>query len=604
MHLSRLEATSLVVLALLCSEAAGASWSKVNVTIPGAGVVSGLSDGEIEVFSKIPFAAPPVGALRFQKPQPAAPWEGVYNSTPQPPYCVQPIYGGSEDCLYLKVIAPARQKRGAKLSPVYVHIHGGGFVYLGISSDFVPNIQPHELVRRENVVAVLIQYRLGVLGGATLPALAQLTEGSGIYGYLDQVMALQWVKDKIAAFGGNASRVTIGGNSAGAGSAISHLVQERSRGLFGQAILICPDVTYPHKRSAADYMSGIVASSPCGGANSTATLACLRSVPAEALVQITDEDIEWTWPLDTDFPMPRIDKYAALVPQSARVKRVIVTSSKDEGAGQGLPTTVTQKEYKKLQFYDVLRKLAETNATLLSRLLNAYPCSSNKSNCYTEAIALYGDWDIICGANTAAEGLAAAGVPVYAFLWDYISPIDAANRNSTLRRHDGDTGFWLNAFGSIGGGSATAEDRAIANRASSLVGRFVREENMEIGGLRQFESKTNFTRFVFDTTQAKANQTFNQVSRWRKSLCDTVWRDVYFAAVQPTAAQPTTPRPTTAQPTTPRPTTARPTTPRPTTARPTTPRPTTARPTTARPTTARPTTARPTSAQPTTVRAQ
>ncbi len=149
----------------------------------------------------------------------------------------------------------------------------------------------------------------------------------------------------------------------------------------------------------------------------------------------------------------------------------------------------------------------------------------------------YGDWEIMCGANTAAEGLAAAGVPVYAFLWDYISPVEAEYRGSSLRYHDVDTAFWLNTVDSVFAGFATAEDRAMASRASSFLGRFVREENVEIGGIKRFEASTNFTRFVFDATQAKASQPFGQVTRWRKSQCDTVWRDVYlaFAAVQPTA---------------------------------------------------------------------
>ena len=193
----------------------------------------------------IPYAQPPVGALRWKAPQSATPWGDTLSATSPPQPCPQiasPLGGivdakagtpvGSEDCLYLNVYTPSEQQ-SAPL-PVMVWIHGGGNV-IGHSGFY----DGGNLAQREKVVVVIVQYRLGPLGWFYHPALqhdASNAERSGNFGTLDLIQALRWVRDNIGAFGGDADRVTIFGESAGARNVISLLLSPQGRGLFHGAI--------------------------------------------------------------------------------------------------------------------------------------------------------------------------------------------------------------------------------------------------------------------------------------------------------------------------------------------------------------------------------
>ena len=210
------------------------------------GRVSGLNEGDVRAFLGIPYAAPPVGALRWRPPQPVRPWTGVRACTRFGASCPQsgaPIGGGrlpaaqSEDCLYLNVWSPART-RDERL-PVMVWIHGGGFI---TGSGSLPKDFGQNLSGREQVVVVSFNYRLGAFGFLAHPALsAESARGvSGNYGLLDQQAALRWVRRNIAAFGGDPRRVTIFGQSAGGQSVIAQLVSPLSRGLFARAISESP----------------------------------------------------------------------------------------------------------------------------------------------------------------------------------------------------------------------------------------------------------------------------------------------------------------------------------------------------------------------------
>jgi para-nitrobenzyl esterase len=196
-----------------------------------------LSDGSF-VFRGIPYAAPPVGPLRWKPPQPVSPWTGVRQMTEAPPACPQPDQGWnseaaartSEDCLYLDVRTPG-MKTDAPL-PVMVWIHGGGNV-AGSGAGTVMS----SIVDR-GIVLVSIQYRLGVLGFMSHPALTAEsgTGSSGNYGLMDQQAALRWVQANIARFGGDPANVTIFGESAGGQGVGLLLLEPGARGLFHKAI--------------------------------------------------------------------------------------------------------------------------------------------------------------------------------------------------------------------------------------------------------------------------------------------------------------------------------------------------------------------------------
>jgi len=208
-----------------------------------SGQLSGVTvDREVTVYKGVPYAAPPVGELRWKAPEPVAPWQGVRAATEFGPACVQPKSTGvsvytddpphmSEDCLYLNIWQPTKVKSGA---PVMVWIHGGAFRSGHTASQIYDGT---ELARR-GVVIVSTSYRLGILGFLAHPQLSAESPQhvSGNYGLLDQIAALKWVKENIAAFGGDPANVTIFGESAGALSVMDLVASPQARGLFSKAI--------------------------------------------------------------------------------------------------------------------------------------------------------------------------------------------------------------------------------------------------------------------------------------------------------------------------------------------------------------------------------
>ena len=207
------------------------------------GAVEGTAsaDSKVRIFKGIPFAAPPVGALRWKAPQPAASWTGVRKAVEFGSRCMQGhIYndmifrdpGPSEDCLYLNVWTPAASVQ--ERLPVMVWIYGGGYS-AGAASE--PR-QDGENLARKGVVVVSMNYRLGVFGFFVHPELAQESGhgSSGNYGLIDQVAALRWVQRNIAAFGGDPGNVTIFGESAGSFSVSALMASPLAQGLFQRAI--------------------------------------------------------------------------------------------------------------------------------------------------------------------------------------------------------------------------------------------------------------------------------------------------------------------------------------------------------------------------------
>jgi len=207
-----------------------------------SGIVEGKAGAEpgVRAFLGIPFAAPPVGDLRWREPQPVTPWDGVRQATQFGPRPMQgSLYsdmrfrdaGPSEDCLYLNVWTPA--KSGGEKLPVMVWIYGGGF-HSGGSSE--PRQDGGHLATK-GVVVVSMNYRVGVFGFFSHPDLsAESGRGSGNYGLMDQTAALRWVQRNIAAFGGNPGNVTIFGESAGSESVCVQMATPTARGLFQKAI--------------------------------------------------------------------------------------------------------------------------------------------------------------------------------------------------------------------------------------------------------------------------------------------------------------------------------------------------------------------------------
>jgi para-nitrobenzyl esterase len=205
-----------------------------------SGSVSGVREGGVSVYKGVPFAAPPLGELRWRPPEPPAAWTGTRNATAFAPACMQEGVSMpgeappsvSEDCLYLNIWTPA--KRISERLPVIVWIYGGGYRN---GSASMPLYWGDQLAH-QGVVVVTIAYRLGPLGFLALPALTRESKdgSSGNYGLTDQIAALRWVQHNIAAFGGDPDRVTIAGQSSGAISVSILMASPQAKGLFQRAI--------------------------------------------------------------------------------------------------------------------------------------------------------------------------------------------------------------------------------------------------------------------------------------------------------------------------------------------------------------------------------
>lgn len=254
------------------------------------GVVEGIYDSGIHTFKAIPFAAPPVGEFRWRKPQPVKNWEGTLKADTFGPRAMQlPLFGDmnfrsngmSEDCLYLNIWSPA-QSADDKL-PVLVYFYGGGLV----AGDGSEPRYDGESMARNGVVAVTVNYRLGVFGFFSHPELTQESphQASGNYGLLDQQAALLWVQKNIAAFGGNPAQVTIAGESAGSFSVSAQMASPVSKNLFAGAIGESGSLlgTFEPKPLAEAASQGAAFAKQLG-CNS---LKELRALPAEKLLQAT-----------------------------------------------------------------------------------------------------------------------------------------------------------------------------------------------------------------------------------------------------------------------------------------------------------------------------
>ncbi|MFC7614379.1 carboxylesterase/lipase family protein [Actinokineospora soli] len=221
----------------------------------------------------VPYAAPPVGPLRWRPPAPAQDWQGVLDATAPRSQCAQlALFDSpethSEDCLYLNVTVPRRVRPG---TPVLVWFHGGSF--LAGSGDLYDG---RRLAAEGGIVVVTVNYRVGALGHLALPALTAEGVQSGNYGLQDQQAALRWVRRNIAAFGGNPANVTIGGQSSGAVSNCMHLASPTAAGLFHKVIGASGSCTWQLPTAPEAEAAGTTYAADLGCTNPTTAANCLR----------------------------------------------------------------------------------------------------------------------------------------------------------------------------------------------------------------------------------------------------------------------------------------------------------------------------------------
>lgn len=295
------------------------------------GRAQGLAGDGVETFKGLPYAAAPTGPLRWRAPQAAAAWDGVRDAAQPGPACIQKrgssLEGGgdpgvtSEDCLTLNVTTP-RASRDVK-HPVMVWIHGGAFV-LGAGHLAVYD---GSALARQGVVVVSLNYRLGPLGFMVHPALEAEHRGAAPanFGLLDQIAALKWVRENIAALGGDAGRVTIFGESAGGQSVLALMASPAARGLFHGTIAQSAYGIPSHPRDKAR-ATGVRLATAFGLDRASATQ--LRAIPAERFADLPDATLALAPSLVVgDAALPRSIVQTFRAGQQARVPLVIGSNS-------------------------------------------------------------------------------------------------------------------------------------------------------------------------------------------------------------------------------------------------------------------------------------
>ncbi len=464
-----------------------------------SGELQGVVDDGVASYKGIPFAAPPVGDLRWRPPQQVAPWSGVRQAAEFGADCMQRRFGPppapgapparvpSEDCLYLNVWSPASVARGAKL-PVMVWIHGGGFMGGSGSSPSTSGVQ----FAKDGVVLVSINYRLGRFGFFAFPALSRERpdETKGNYAYMDQIAALQWVKRNIAAFGGDPKNVTIFGFSAGGVSVHSLLASPMARGLFQKAIVesggsrdsvltarpMSKDGVDPNYPVSAETIGIQFARSMGIEGTYQAALAKLRALSAEEVLRgapaepgARPQSYETTPILDGKL----ITETAEIAYKAGHQPRVplMVGSNSADTAGNRIRATTKEQFFARFGQWSAQAKAAydPDGTTELATMI-------------TRANDDFGQAE---PARFAARAFAANGSPVYLYRFSYVQSA-MRERMRTGAPHGGEIAF---VFGTLGAGGfgppipPTAQDQAVSRRAQSYWANFAKAGDPNGAGL-------------------------------------------------------------------------------------------------------------------------
>jgi len=458
---------------VLAAWLAGDSMTTVTevVAVEG-GQIAGVIDRGVRVFKGIPYAASPTGDLRWKPPQAVRPWTGIRDASqlgaecPQTQYpagsvYIRPQQPQSEDCLFLNVWSTAG---GSDTRPVFVWIHGGALTKgSGISDtrDGVPLAQ-------KGVVLVTINYRLGPLGYLAHPELTAESprKSSGNYGVLDQIAALEWVQKNIAAFGGDPTRVTIGGESAGSWSVNTLVASPLAKGLFVRAIgqsggrfSRTPHLAEDHGSQQSAERVGLALAK----ALSAESLTALRALPADTLVQQsvrTQENVDG-WVLPDEIRTIFAEKKHHNVP-------VIVGSTADEmtslgGAGNA-PKTLEEFRARLVQQY----------GELASEFEKAYGVTS-QADIVPALMAAGRDTTFSSHMRTWARMTTAAGSRAFLYYFTHTPPHPRAAQLNAFHASDIPYGFNVvpSADPREAGYAYTDRDRTLADAMSSYWVNFI-----------------------------------------------------------------------------------------------------------------------------------
>ena len=468
---------------------AGGSGDAV-VTIDSGRVKGMMANGALS-FKGIPYAAAPVGELRWRAPQAVTPWAGVRQATAFGSDCIQAPNDlekiqtiPSEDCLFVNVWTPAEVTADAGL-PVLVWIHGGGFVGGGSS---IPWYDGSEFARKGIVVASM-NYRLGRLGFFAHPALLATGERpTGNFGFMDQIAALEWVQRNIGAFGGDPSKVTLVGQSAGGASVLALLTSPVTKGLFQQVMVLSgggreglvskPMTGGTPERPSADQIDSRFAAGLGIEGDGAEALEALRALPA-ATVQ-------------GDFNLNKLAEMALLgdqvYPGTQMVDGEIVTGQPGDmlasDAAPRMPLIIGTTALDLPAFFppSKLNPLAYFGEDAeKARVAYSVPETLDRNSLASLLLSIGADMTMHEPARYAARQVTAHGSPAWLYRFTYTA--EATRPQSMAQGHAGELPFMFDQLAARYGDAVTAKDEEMAMAFNTYVANFVKSRDPNVDAL-------------------------------------------------------------------------------------------------------------------------
>ncbi|KAE8608885.1 hypothetical protein XENTR_v10011649 [Xenopus tropicalis] len=463
------------------------------------------TDRLVHVFMGVPFAKPPIGPLRFEAPQPPEPWSSVREATAPSPMCLQDkevmelladffkakfdFSRVSEDCLYLNVFTPADKGENPGL-PVMVFIHGGGLAIGGASM-----FEGSALSAYENVVVVSIQYRLGIMGFLSTGD----KEVRGNFGFLDQVAALQWVRDNIKDFGGDPQSVTIFGESAGGLSVSALVLSPLSEGLFHRAIAesgvaILPGLTASKTEEILPLLDMVINVSSCSVSD---LVGCLKNKTEDEIIEITAAMRYVIFPAVVDgvfLPKPAEEILAAK--ESHPVPFLIGINNHEFGSM--LPVTLNITGYregmekKDIQAILGALPLLNTVSSVIPFIMEEYFGDTNDpKELRNNFLDLAGDIIFVIPALRTAKYHRDSGFPVYFYEFQHRPSLYADSKEDFVKADHGDELYFVGGGPFLKNGilfksNGTEEEKILSKTIMKYWANFARNGDPNGHGLAEW----------------------------------------------------------------------------------------------------------------------